>query len=100
MPDLQNETGKGWSWFENPETSTDEAAGATGLSDPGRELRMAYARCFAGPDGEKVLDHLRSLTLERTLGPDASAQMLRHMEGQRQLVVYILAQYERGRLGG
>lgn len=99
MPDAKNETGKGWSWFDTPQNSEDDVGGGAGLPDPGRELRVAYARCFAGVDGKKVIDHLRSLTLERTLGPDASAQMLRHMEGQRQLVVYILAQSERGRLG-
>lgn len=94
---------KGWSWFER---DAPDAPGATDAStnfdlpDAGRDLRLAYARCFNGPDGEKVLNHLRALTLDRALGPDASAQSLRHMEGQRQLVVYILAQHERGRQGG
>lgn len=90
---------KGWSWFERDASGADDGAEDFGLPDAGRELRVAYARCFDGPDGEKVLNHLRALTLERALGPDVNAQTLRHMEGQRQLVVYILAQLERGRHG-
>ena len=91
---------KGWAWFEANDTRDDVAAVIHDQSDTGRELRLAYARCFAGPEGEKVLAHLRALTFGRALGPDASDQMLRHVEGQRQLVTYILAQFERGRRGG
>jgi hypothetical protein len=90
---------RGWSWFDNVGSSADVSANVD-LPDAGRDLRLAYARCFNGPDGEKVLNHLRTLTLDRALGPDASAQMLRHTEGQRQLVIYIQAQFERGRQGG
>ncbi|PCI42091.1 MAG: hypothetical protein COB46_01730 [Rhodospirillaceae bacterium] len=69
------------------------------LPDVARELRVAYARCFSGPAGEKVLKHLKSITLNRAFGPDSSADLLRHTEGQRQLVTYINAQYENGRKG-
>ena len=100
MPDTQHETRKGWSWFDRDEASSDDDTTGEGMPDAGREQRLAYARCFAGPDGEKVINHLRAITLDRSFGPDVSAQTLRHMEGQRQLVSYILAQYERGRLGG
>lgn len=98
-PESYAETHKGWSWFDASEPG-DDAAGSSRDLDAGRELRLSFARCFAGPEGEKVLAHLRALTLDRALGPDASDQMLRHVEGQRQLVTYILAQFERGRLGG
>lgn len=94
----------GWSWFErganggsNHTAPQDEMAAEP--IDPDRALRVAYARCFATPEGEKVLKHLRSVTLERVLGPDASAPMLRHLEGQRQLVSSMAAWVERGRLG-
>lgn len=95
----RDHTRKGWSWFDTADAQETEAVSAFDLPDPGRELRIAYARSFTGPDGEKVLQHLRTLTLERALGPDANARTLRHMEGQRQLVVYVLAQIERGRQG-
>lgn len=91
---------KGWSWFDRDDAQAQGQNTAAELPDTGRDLRLAYARCFAGPDGEKVIKHLRAITLERALGPDASADMLRHVEGQRQLVSYITAQYERGRSGG
>ena len=93
------ESRKGWSWFERGD-ETHASGTDPDLPDAGRELRLAYARCFSGPEGEKVLSHLRALTLNRALGPDASAQTLRHVEGQRQLVAYVLAQCERGRAGG
>lgn len=62
-----------------------------------RDIELAFARCFAGPDGQRVLAHLRRATLERTLAPDASEAALRHMEGQRALVLRIAALIERGR---
>jgi len=99
MEDTNAATPRGWSWFERSETNTDTQTQSGELPDTGRELRLSYARCFAGPDGEKVLKHLRVLTLERAFGPDVDAELLRHMEGQRQLVSYILAQFERGRQG-
>ena len=95
-----SEPQKGWSWFERGEERTFEhSRSGEDLPDPDRELRLAYARCFGGPDGEKVLKHLRAITLERALGPSATADMLRHIEGQRQLVSYIAALAQRGRAG-
>ena len=60
-------------------------------------LPIAFARCFSGRDGEVVLDHLKAITLRRAMGPDSSDAILRHMEGQRQLVAYILGLVARGR---
>lgn len=60
----------------------------------------AFARCFAGPDGERVLNTLRAMTLGRALGPDAPDAALRHLEGQRQLVAVILALVARGSARG
>ncbi|WP_199229369.1 hypothetical protein [Azospirillum sp. TSO22-1] len=57
----------------------------------------SFARCFAGPDGARVVAALRAMTVERTLGPDASDAALRHLEGQRALVATILALAARGR---
>ncbi|MEO5336118.1 MAG: hypothetical protein H7841_04370 [Magnetospirillum sp. WYHS-4] len=64
-------------------------------SDP--DLALAFARCLRGRDGEWVLSHLRSVTLERACGPTVDDAYLRHLEGQRQLVSYILHMVERGR---
>lgn len=77
----------GWDWF----TGGGRPSGAA--DDPA----PSFARCFAGPDGARVLAALRAMTLERALGPDATDAALRHLEGQRQLVVTILALAARGR---
>ena len=56
-----------------------------------------YARCFGTPAGQMVLDHLRKITIERTLGPNASDNELRWAESQRALVRQIEALIARGR---
>lgn len=93
------ERSKGWAWFDRDGPGPNAPAEDVDLPDAGRELRRAYAKCFAGAEGAKVLAHLRALTLDRALGPDATAAQLRHLEGQRQLVRYIAQQGERGRGG-
>lgn len=50
------------------------------------EISQAFSRCFISREGKIVLSFLRHLTVERSLGPDASAEELRHLEGQRCLV--------------
>ncbi|NQU57151.1 MAG: hypothetical protein HQ513_07940 [Rhodospirillales bacterium] len=60
-------------------------------------MALSFARCFRGPDGARVLKHLQAMSLEQAMGPSASDAMLRHLEGQRQLVTHILALIERGR---
>ncbi|HYD97768.1 MAG TPA: hypothetical protein VEH84_00170 [Alphaproteobacteria bacterium] len=68
-----------------------EAAAAAGA-----ETARAYARLFATADGRLVLAHLRSITLERALGPLATDSQLRMLEGQRALVAAIQALAQRG----
>ena len=85
----------GWDWFKSAAPLAD---GETEQAD--KSLAFAAARCFRGSDGEKVLSYLRAITLERALGPGASDTLLRHLEGQRQLVAHITLLVERGRKGG
>lgn len=84
----------GWTWFEPSSGGPDPEQ-----SSAAQDQALLYARVFRGADGERVLAHLKSLTLERCLGPDSSDQSLRHLEGQRQLIAHILALTERGRRG-
>ncbi|MCW9035581.1 MAG: hypothetical protein OQK35_05665 [Alphaproteobacteria bacterium] len=90
---FQYEAG-GWEWFQssdlkvNSRTNSDQMQG---------DAKRFFARCFSTPEGQKVLAHLKTLTLERTLGPNATDSMLRHLEGQRQLVSYIDNLTEQGR---
>lgn len=88
---------QGWAWFDplrDPAMKT--AWKETGNSD----LPKLVARCFNSPDGRRVLQHLRAITLERSLGPGAADAMLRHLEGQRSLVVYLATLTARGAAGG
>lgn len=62
-------------------------------------LPAVFARCFAGADGAAALAHLKALTLDRYLGPEAPDGALRHLEGQRALVAHVLGLVERGRAG-
>jgi hypothetical protein len=80
----------GWQWFEATESRDLQASQEDG------SITSAFARCFTSPDGRRVLEHLRRLTLERTLGPGASDALLRHLEGQRQLVAYVLTMIAHG----
>jgi hypothetical protein len=82
------DTKGGWAWFGET---------AAAVHDGDKELALAFARCFQKPDGVRVLEQLRAMTLEQSLGPGASDAMLRHLEGQRQLVTHIHALIERGR---
>ncbi len=61
------------------------------------DLEQSYARCFGAPAGRAVLAHLRKITIERTLGPNASDNELRWAESQRALVRTIEALITRGR---
>ena len=77
----------GWAWLDGMPPAEAVPAG-----DPA----PSFARCFAGPDGARVLAALKAMTLGRTLGPDASDAALRDLEGQRRLVALILALTARG----
>ncbi len=83
-----SDNNSGWGWFAASDKTALEG-------DQG--LALSFARCFRGTDGVRVLRHLRALTLEQSMGPAASDAMLRHIEGQRQLVTHILGLIERGR---
>lgn len=83
-----HEVSTGWEWLEGDRTRS-RAAEATKELDSA--LRAKFSRAFDSEDGRSVISHLKSITLARSLGPSASDAALRHLEGQRQLVIYILA---------
>lgn len=85
---------EGWQWLETTSPSPKDVAAA---EDADTELAHAFAICFRGSHGERVLRHLRALTLERALGPESPDTLLRYVEGQRQLVAYICGLVERAR---
>jgi len=67
--------------------------------DESAVLARQMARLFATTEGEALLAHLRKITLERCLGPDSGESALRHLEGQRHLVLHLLSLAARGRAG-
>ncbi len=67
--------------------------------EPG-EIAKAAARVFSpqNEDARTVLAHLRAMTLERTLGADATDAQLRDLEGARRLVKHIETLITSGRM--
>jgi len=83
----------GWEGItEKPSLASD-----TSDMDAQGRLEFAFARSFSGDDGERVLSHLRAITLGRALGPEASDAALRHLDGQRCLYLHIETLIDRGR---
>ncbi|MBR6231484.1 MAG: hypothetical protein IKQ99_00105 [Alphaproteobacteria bacterium] len=62
-----------------------------------KEIQHAMVRLANTSDGRKVLEHIKSRTLNRTLGPDASTQELWYLEGQRALIAYLDNLIEQGK---
>lgn len=83
----------GWGWFEAARFDTDPEVDGPPCEET---LARAFAKTFQSRNGSCVLAHLKRITLERSQGPNATDAMLRHLEGQRQLVSYILSLVERG----
>lgn len=79
--------GEGWEWLERP----------TGPPEANPDLCRAFHACFAGPQGELALGHLRRVFLDRRVPPSASDAELRHAEGQRSVVAYVVGLIERAR---
>ena len=61
------------------------------------ETEQNYARGFSTAAGAAVLQHLRKMTIERVLGPNATDAELRSLESQRALVHLIENMISRGR---
>ena len=50
------------------------------------EVEKIFVRTFGTPSGREALEHLRKITIERNLGPNATDGELRWTEAQRALV--------------
>lgn len=79
----------GWGWFDADEKRRNEPR------KDEQELLRIFGKCFRGSHGDQALEHLRAITLGRALGPHCSDELLRHVEGQRQLVAYITSLVKR-----
>jgi hypothetical protein len=65
--------------------------------DTSEEIDDLLEGCFTWGGGPKALAYLESITTRRVLGPDATDQYLRHLEGARWLVGVIRARMENHR---
>jgi hypothetical protein len=70
----------GWPWAESGPPSAASA-----------DMASAFRSCFGAPSGRIVLDQLRRLFLHRRVAPSGSDAELRHVEGQRSVVAWIVA---------
>jgi len=80
---------QGWTWFDQNQA---QAA-------PEKDIAAQFARCFKGDDGDQLLAHLAEMTMGRPLGANTRNDTLRHVEGQRYLVSYIMTMVRKGREG-
>lgn len=84
----------GWPWPGASGPSPPEAPEAPAAD----ALAAACARLFAGADGRLLMAHLCRLTLAATLPPGVDEARLRHLEGQRALVLSLRHLAARGGL--
>lgn len=54
-----------------------------------QDIEKQYARTFATNSGKQVLAHLRSITIERIVGPNISNEDLRWWAAQNALIHHI-----------
>jgi len=64
-----------------------------------QDLEKQYVRTFGTPTGRAVLGHMRKITIERTLGPNATDAELRWAEANRAFVHQIEQMIARGKNG-
>jgi hypothetical protein len=88
-----NDQTNDWGWFD---TASGSAPASYALAFDKNQLATIITRFFRSSEGAYLLDYLRAITVERTLGPDASDNLLRHLEGQRQLVSMLINLADRG----
>lgn len=61
------------------------------------ELNNIFQSLFSQPNGIKVLEYLKSITIEAVAGSEVTDNTLRHLEGQRYLVGLIQRRTNKGK---
>jgi hypothetical protein len=61
-----------------------------------RQINEQFAETFRTPAAKKVLDYLKSITINAVAGPEQSDAALRHLEGSRFIVGLISTRVEMG----
>lgn len=65
-----------------------------------KNIAIEFTRTFNCNSGKRVLEYLKSITLERYLSPQSTNEELRYLEGQRYLISFITNMIKRGESGG
>ena len=60
--------------------------GVARSEDAEKQINEAIALAFKGKSGELALKYLRSISIERVMGPNFDPNSLAHLEGQRFIV--------------
>jgi|TARA_B100000949_G_scaffold18093_1_gene13961 hypothetical protein len=53
------------------------------------KLNELVASVFAGPNGQAVINYLRSISVDAVSGPNITNEHLRHLEGMRYIVAIL-----------
>ena len=61
-----------------------------------QDIEKHYARVFSGNSGKQVLEHLRSVTIERIIGPNVTNDELRWWAAQNSLIHQIENMIKKG----
>ena len=77
-----------WSFFESPLTEV-----------KAQDVAKSFAKCFASPDGKRVLSFLSSQTKERFLPSTSTTNELWFLEGKRALFAQIEHLISKGKKG-
>ena len=64
------------------------------------KLNKHFANVFKGDEAKKVLDYLKSITIEAVAGPNIDGNRLFHLEGMRFLVGIINTRINKGENDG
>ena len=62
-----------------------------------QNLNDSFSVAFNTPTGAKVLEYLRSISIETVAGPQISQEHLMHLEGQRYIVGLIQRRVNKGK---
>lgn len=82
------------------ESKSNNLIGLDNLQRPAEEeqqLNDTFAVVFGDPAGAKVLEYLRSISIETVGGPNIDQQHLMHLEGQRYIVGLIQRRINKGK---
>jgi len=62
-----------------------------------QELNLLAASTFNTPGAQRLLDYLKSITINMVQGPGVTSDELRHIEGQRYIVGILEQRIKHGR---